>query len=586
MRIEGEQLKSVLAQRGDRVQLTVAQIANYEILRNARMLTAKNAAADRIVQWISVMEMPVENFVRQHEVVLTTAIGCHSNVENFKQFVQDVIDSNASALMIAIGRHVFDIPKEVIELAEQQNFVIIELPWEVRFSNIIEEVMKNINDAQHKDREKSEKVQQELLKLILGDTDLNRISAYIQRQIDCHLLITDRNGFIRANSGYAQEFIGRWKEAVIQGDFPIRREADLVNNDPMLRKFRTAVLGSRTIVQIPVLRVSEDPQGYIFIVLPKEISAISYLTHYRIAVLEHAATTISLWLSRESAIEETKLSLRSDFVQEIATGDAASVDQALSRARLLGYNLDLSYSCLVGSPDNFKELFEKHKKNHTSYVQWTESMVRYIEEEIYFAAQSLKREVMMTYQGNQLLIYLEKPADTTDEHVVNFLDVANRRLRSLLPEVVISWGIGDYSEGFHGLAESYQHAVTALDIGRRKKGKGHHMLYSDTRIDRVLLTLAQNREMKEVMMATINPLVEYDKQRNMDLIGTWKCYNQSHGNVSQAARDLNLHRQSLLYRLRKIESLTGLSLIDPDDLFLLDLSLKIWEIGVAENTNE
>src|SRR5690606_25391818 len=215
------------------MQLTVESVLNYEVLGNARILTAKDSVAERPVQWISVMEMPVENFVRQNELVLTTAIGCHGDLERFKNFVQDIIDSNASALMIAIGRHVFDIPAEVIELAERQNFAIIELPWEVRFSTIIEEVMKNINDTQYKDRERSEKVQRELLKLILGDTDLDRISKYIQRQLDCPLLITDRNGFIQAKSEYPQSFIENWKTAVMEGDFPIRREADLVNNDPM-----------------------------------------------------------------------------------------------------------------------------------------------------------------------------------------------------------------------------------------------------------------------------------------------------------------------------------------------------------------
>lgn len=567
------------------MQLTVESILNYKILENARVLTAKDSMVDCTVQWISVMEMPVENFVRQNEVVLTTAIGCHNDVENFKSFVQDIINSKASALMIAIGRHVFDIPTEVIELAEKQNFVIIELPWEVRFSTIIEEVMRNINDAQYKDRERSEKVQQELLKLILSDTDLDYISKYIQRQIDCQLLITDRNGSIQAKSGCTQAFIEKWKNALIQGDFPIQGESTLVNNDPMLRKFRTAALVDRVILQIPVLQVSEDPQGYIFVVLPKEMAAVSYLTNYRVAVLEHAATTISLWLSRKNAIEETKTNLRSDFVQEVAKGGFFSTDQALSRAKLLGYNLDFPYICLIGFPENFKELFEKRKQDYNSYSQWTENMNRYIEEEIYFAAQSLKREVMMTYQGNQLLIYLEKPAETDYDNVVNFLDLVDRRLRNLLPEVTISWGIGDYNEGFQGLAESYQHASIALEIGRRKKGKGQRMLYSDTRIDRVLLTLAQNEEMKKVIIGTINPLVEYDKQRNMDLIETLRSYNQNQGNVSQTARALNLHRQSLLYRLRKIESLTGLSLIDPDDLFLLDLSIKTWKIGVAENIN-
>ncbi|MDQ7860966.1 helix-turn-helix domain-containing protein [Peribacillus frigoritolerans] len=80
-------------------------------------------------------------------------------------------------------------------------------------------------------------------------------------------------------------------------------------------------------------------------------------------------------------------------------------------------------------------------------------------------------------------------------------------------------------------------------------------------------------------MSTIEPLVQYDDQRNMDLIETFSVYNQFQGNVSQTARSLNLHRQSLLYRLRKIESLTGLSLIDPEDLFLLDLSIKTWKLG-------
>jgi PucR family transcriptional regulator, purine catabolism regulatory protein len=108
------------------------------------------------------------------------------------------------------------------------------------------------------------------------------------------------------------------------------------------------------------------------------------------------------------------------------------------------------------------------------------------------------------------------------------------------------------------------------------------MMYENTRIDRVLLSIAQNEEMKEIIMSTIEPLVQYDNQRNMDLIGTFIAYNRCHGNVSQTARLLNLHRQSLLYRLRKIESLTGLSLIDPDDLFLLDLSIKIWKMGLYE----
>ena len=283
------------------MHLTVESILNYEILENARVLTAKDSLADCTVQWVSVMEMPVENFVRQNEVVLTTAIGCHNDVESFKSFVQDIIDSNASALMIAVGRHVFDIPMEVLELAEEQNLILISLPWEVRFSTILEEVMKHINDMHYQDQKKSEKVQQELLKLIWNETDLEHISKYIQRQIEGSILITDRKGAIQTKAGYRKSSVEKWERAVLQGDFPIRKEMKLINNDPMLHKFRAAELEGRNILQIPVLQVSEEPQGYIFVVLPNKMTVSAYLTNYRIIVLEHAATTISLWLSRKNA---------------------------------------------------------------------------------------------------------------------------------------------------------------------------------------------------------------------------------------------------------------------------------------------
>ncbi|MFD2683172.1 PucR family transcriptional regulator [Bacillus seohaeanensis] len=561
--------------------LTIGDVLKYEMMKNARIVTGKDFANERIIQWISVMEMPVENFVRKNEVVLTTAIGCNNDVEALKTFVQDIIDSEATALMIALGRHIFDIPTEVIDLAEKHDFMIIVIPWEIRFANIIEEVMKEINDIQHKERKKSEKVQQELLKLILKETNLNHISKFIQRHIGCSIIITDRSGSIQEKSCHTEMFVEKWNNYVLQGILPSRKQPTLLTRDPMFQKFQIVEIEDQTILQIPVLQVVGEAKGYIFVLLPSNTSMDSYLTEFRVNVLEHAATTIALWFSKKNAIEKTKMRLRSDFVQELAKGEFISYDQANARAKLLGYNLKLPYVCIVGFPENLEVLFQKRKQDYDSYEHWFESMLLYIEEEVFYAAKSLNRQVMLTYQEDQLLIFFEIPCKNENETTPHFLDLVERRLGNLLPEVIVSWGIGNYREGFKGFAESYQHAHLALTIGRRKKGTGSRMMYENTRVDRVLLNLAQNEDMKEIIMSTIEPLVHYDEQRNMDLIGTFIAYNQFHGNVSQTARSLNLHRQSLLYRLRKIESLTGLSLIDPDDLFLLDLSIKTWKLGVS-----
>ncbi|MGG1572064.1 PucR family transcriptional regulator [Fictibacillus sp. NRS-1165] len=558
------------------MRLSVGDILNFEIMKNARVRTGGHILNERYVQWISAIEMPVENFVRKNEVVLSTAIGCGHDVLLFKKFVEDIIQSKASALIIALGRYIYDVPKEVIEMAEKHNFIIIEIPWEIRFATIIEDVLHALNDMQYKDREKSERVQQELLQLILKETSLNEISGFIQKHIGCPLVITDRAGVVQDRSE-TYEPDDRWKFYDLKDC--ISTEHAVLPQDPMYQKFHLIERDGQTIVQLPILKASGDIQGYLFVLPPNDLIE-DFLNQYRVNVLEHAATTIALWLSRQNAIEETEMRLRSDFVQELAKGEFSSREQAESRAKLLGFNLKLSYICIAGYPENLELLFKKRKQHYDSYAHWLDSMIRYIEEEINYAAQSLKKEVMMTYQGEKLILFVEMTSHENPAH--HFLDLVERRLRNLLPDVIISWGIGAHQEEVAGFKKGFDQAKTALQIGRNKKGAGHRVLYENTKVDRVLLTLAQNKEMKEIIVSAIEPLIQYDQQRTMDLIGTFTTYNECHGNVSQTARLLNLHRQSLLYRLRKIETLTGLSLIDTDDLFLLDLSIKTWKLGLPE----
>ncbi|MCQ6267619.1 PucR family transcriptional regulator ligand-binding domain-containing protein [Fictibacillus sp. WQ 8-8] len=561
------------------MRLAVGDILNFEIMKNARVRTGGHILNERYVQWISAIEMPVENFVRKNEVVLSTAIGCGHDVLLFKKFVEDIIQSEASALIIALGRYIYDVPKEVMELAEKHNFIIIEIPWEIRFATIIEDVLRELNDRQFKEREKSEKVQQELLKLILKETSLNEISGYIQKHIGCPLVITDRAGIIQ-DRAEACEPDARWKYYDMKDCISTEKTPAVLPQDPMFQKFHLIEREGESILQLPILKASGDIQGYLFVLPPNDLVIEEFLNQYRVNVLEHSATTIALWLSRQNAIEETEMRLRSDFVQELAKGEFSSREQAESRAKLLGFNIKLPYVCIAGYPENLELLFKKRKQHYDSYEHWLDSMIRYIEEEIYYAAQSLKKEVMMTYQGEKLILFVEITSNENPAH--HFLDLVERRLRNLLPDVIISWGIGGHQEEVTGFNKGFDQAKTALQIGRNKKGAGHRVLYENTKVDRVLLTLAQNEEMKEIIVSAIEPLIQYDQQRTMDLIGTFTTYNECHGNVSQTARLLNLHRQSLLYRLRKIETLTGLSLIDTDDLFLLDLSIKTWKLGLTE----
>ena len=552
------------------------------MMKSAKLRTSKNTLKDKRVEWVSVIETPVENFVRENEFVLSTGIGCGHDPLLLKEFVQNVLESGATALAIAIGRFVFDISGDIIRLAEDHNFPIIEIPWEVRFSEITHSVMIQLNQIQKEQNKKSEEMQQELLRIILSGGEIVKVAEFVQYSIGEPIFITDQIGLVKVSTRGINKLVDKWNHYLQSAELPRISLPIKKGHHPLHSKLQCMQLEDELILQVPI-ESNQKLQGYLMIPIPDNHFLEFILNNENVNRLEHASTALALCFLRENAIEETEMRLRDDFVWSLTKDEIPSWDHLSSRATVLGYDVSVPYVCIVGSPENLQKLYRKAKV-HSSYDQWLKSMTLYIEDEIYQAAKTLQRKSMTTYQTDLVIIFLEISSDQKNDTVNHFLDLVDRRLKNILPGVVMTWGIGRNHEGLCCFQLSYEDAKIAIDVGRPQKGSGSRITFDETRINRALLTIAESPDIQEITATTIGSLIEYDQERNMDLIGTFIAYNRHQGNVSQTARALNLHRQSLLYRLRKIESLTGLSLVDPDNLFLLDLSIKIWMI--ARNTEQ
>ena len=77
--------------------------------------------------------------------------------------------------------------------------------------------------------------------------------------------------------------------------------------------------------------------------------------------------------------------------------------------------------------------------------------------------------------------------------------------------------------------------------------------------------------------ALIGPLMEHDRTRRSDLVRTLKTYFATGANASEAADRLFLHRNSMIYRLERIQKLTGLDLKDHRVALALQLGLLAME---------
>ncbi|MBV9091283.1 MAG: helix-turn-helix domain-containing protein [Mycobacteriaceae bacterium] len=82
----------------------------------------------------------------------------------------------------------------------------------------------------------------------------------------------------------------------------------------------------------------------------------------------------------------------------------------------------------------------------------------------------------------------------------------------------------------------------------------------------------------------LRALRDYDAGHDGSLIATLGAYLDCFGDVGAAARGLQVHPNTVRYRLRRIEKLLGTSLTDPDDRLVLALGLKAMSLIATRAT--
>ena len=87
-----------------------------------------------------------------------------------------------------------------------------------------------------------------------------------------------------------------------------------------------------------------------------------------------------------------------------------------------------------------------------------------------------------------------------------------------------------------------------------------------------LFPLQINPEFIVKIEQRVRPLIEYAGYAN--LVNTFFVYCQNNLNLSQASERLFIHRNTLLYRLKKIETLTSLNMKSFEHCMILYLVLK------------
>ena len=139
-------------------------------------------------------------------------------------------------------------------------------------------------------------------------------------------------------------------------------------------------------------------------------------------------------------------------------------------------------------------------------------------------------------------------------------------------ESTVVVGIGTVATHLRDLAKSYKEAQMAIEVGKVFDTEKYIISYENLGIGRLIYQLPTT--LCEMFLQEVfkkNPIDALDKET----LFTINKFFENNLILSETARKLFVHRNTLVYRLEKIKKLTGLDLREFDDAIIFKVALMV-----------
>lgn len=148
--------------------------------------------------------------------------------------------------------------------------------------------------------------------------------------------------------------------------------------------------------------------------------------------------------------------------------------------------------------------------------------------------------------------------------------------RERFPGLVVRCGIGGVHRRAEGLRTSATDARAALAATRQAVPARDIIAIDALGLNPMLVEWYASDTTRDSVDDMLAPLAELGPQAAEDSIRTLQSYLDHQSSPAKAAKDLNVHPQTIAYRLRKITSLLHVDLNDVDQRLALQLACRAW----------
>lgn len=407
--------------------------------------------------------------------------------------------------------------------------------------------------------QRAEEVHRRLMRVLLDGADLADVATTLAETMRCQIIVENEGGTMLATSAEQPE-----SGALLHGD-----EAESLIAEAMAQR--------RTVEVPPAGGGTAHPSLLTPIVLEGEVAGRIWACGPQVAFtsfdrrsFERGAVVVALAMMRTRTAQEVEWRLSRDVVDELLADEGKTSEGLVERARQLGVDLATPNAVVViradvnATPDRVVRLPDEGRTR------------RALLSTVQRCAERTGVETLVAARGDHVVILWPEGEARPDLHA--FAEALRREVRAYATNWTASVAMGPSCSHVSEYADAYELARGALDLVQETGRTNQVVTLDDLGVFRLLLQVKRPAEVARFAHSVLGPLHEYDQRREGTLVPTLRAYMDAQCNSVEAAAALNVHVNTIAYRLRRVQELLDIDLRSPATLVKVEFAFMIERI--------
>lgn len=496
----------------------------------------------------NVIEAPdMANWANAGEVVISSGYPFRNSEADLTGALCELSEKGIAAFCLKPRRFYNNIPQAVVQKARELDLVLVELPIEAVFANIVHEITEEILQKETLSfRNIQDKIELLLDTLFKGD-GMDDWLPGIEKAIGNPLLIFNSDNELLMSQG-TRELLG----SQIQEDF-IRQ---LYKNE---NRGHLSILLNGSEVGLLSFQVEIVNQEYMRMILLQYHSTAS---DSDVVAIKRISRILALEMRNAMAIKKNRRRYKDKFVQDWLFNNFANEFDISMFAHTYGYELDLRQKYQVAI------ININTRQNSGLFAEEDVSIIHHL-------IKSLDPNIIFTIHSGKLILILESDGEEGEDtaSLKNLTHLVDR-LKYILDKGEMSLCI---SRPFYAkdVPMAYLQAKKISDISRKCNINTPLITQEQLGVLSLLAQLPEDESVRHYKDKFLSPLKQYDATHRSNLLNTLQVYLGEKCNTKVTAEKLFTHYNTVTYRLERIKKILNADIEDAEVQLQLQIAFKL-----------